>query len=446
MEIHQARYENSSLDLCESVIFQLDEIVWSIFSFLGSSELAQSVFVCRKWHQILSDRYWDKHFNPANLIEDFSNYVAKGILTWKKVRLYANLSHLIDRSEKSISGYRFPDETFNSVTPRNRIIQMGPRLLSIDFGEIYLSQGSDKTLILGGKGKNFLNLTVDQDYLYALRDDGLIVQWSLKDHRLVQTLNTNIKIQVCQNRKINFNLNECFYTDGELVLVNHGIFPETKIVIGSLVNSFEEFYLQNEDLENKIAYPKRVFGFNKQVFALDSNRMWRYCKKLRKITQIDLKLFKDNNDEEVIADFSLHGFFLYILTEFNNRIFKMHIVDLRNDRHNEIPMPSVAKILKMECIQNLFFGFGVYQDRFGQRYEFIAVDLNRQELLDRLHSLDFQLKIFKNYSLDWMIPLVKANLSPLNLARKFKDLNVMPFRKIRKILNFLKRIKIFAFS
>ncbi len=151
-------------------LYTLD--TWShIFSFLPFSDLNRPYLVCKIWDQFVQAR-WEAFLHKLTryrFVETFSSDIAEKSMTWKEAYRYSELARLLSRTLD------------RNLPPKPRVTYGNSTYTISDSTDVKIQKRgeSEFKVLKGGSGKGLIHLAVENEFLFALRKDGYIVQYDL---------------------------------------------------------------------------------------------------------------------------------------------------------------------------------------------------------------------------------------------------------------------------
>jgi hypothetical protein len=185
---------NSSATFLGSPVLYLPDTLGPIFSFLSLTDFNKTSLVCKTW-ELVANNCWKNLLayksTKDRFVENFSSYVADESMTWKEAYRYANLSLLFTKilaknfSQGSYAAAENPalqNEQFPSVRIPQPWVCFGNTILSIfNSCDVKIQKKGEVEfkIFKGEDGKMLTHLAVENEFLFALRNDGYIVQYHL---------------------------------------------------------------------------------------------------------------------------------------------------------------------------------------------------------------------------------------------------------------------------
>lgn len=178
------------------------DLLGEIFGYLRPKDIYGCMRVCRKWKRATeSDKVWIDsliHNNRTNILDDFHPLVINRVLTWKEAVRLSPLSDFFAKifcwEEKESIIISRNKELENRIEPHyhNIFIRHGNlTFMVINSSDVEIKANGKEKLILEGKqGVRLIDLAVVGKFLFALRTDGVIVQWDYKNNEIVQEIQT----------------------------------------------------------------------------------------------------------------------------------------------------------------------------------------------------------------------------------------------------------------
>lgn len=386
-----------------------DELLLHIFSFLLPEELGKCALISRTWQRVSQDNLlWKSKYDP-DVIDDFSSVVKQNILIWKEVRLYARLSKLMARSME----YRYHRDNFiilenpelKNVFPSLAILKNFVRYGDYSFSvshttdvKIYKKGEIEPTILPGEKDMTLIYLEVEGDYLFALRRDGMIIQWNYKTKEKINKIETAYtKKHPSLNELISenyFSLNGCCVKNGLLVL-KYGM---EVVEIIPYATPEKSQVIEDPSLPPSFLNQHRITIENDRIFILGRKDIWIWDL----LTNKRDSLIKVNMDSShLIFDIALEKQFIYAFDTAGD----LHIVNLTTKTQNKFSLPSDYTSSRIAVIGNLLCGYD------SEKRSITILDMNSKTVIGKI-KCDFDFLKIESTTLSDLVKIVKANLRP----------------------------------
>ena len=166
------------------------DLLLNIFTPLSTVDLVNCSRVCSLWHSVIQ-QHKVLCRNQNDIVDDFGKLVENKVLNWNELVSYAPLSNLFTRVMET-ENIEFRIKRNNPGLKTNNFTYCMPKaftrngnyqfaIFNITDIEIYKSGDDEAVFFLKGEDKKMIAcLEVEGDYLFALRNDGVIVQWDYK--------------------------------------------------------------------------------------------------------------------------------------------------------------------------------------------------------------------------------------------------------------------------
>lgn len=312
------------------------ELIQLIFSFLADLELVPCSRVCKQWHQLTKESaFWERRIGKGKL-ENLTFLKEKAGLSWIEANKYEQLSTFLHSlgTEASIKK-KFPHEgTF--LKP---ILKRGNLTFSVQLStnvEIK-KQGDLPVYLIGEAGKKVLALALEENHLFTLRNDGLIVQWNCQTGRQVKTIAT-------AKRSVSIDP-FCFHVQEGLIVIKYGKSESHLLELISLADASKSEVI--EDLS--IPSPRKVIVKGNLLLLLGINNLFFYNLKTKEKGTLD-KANLNLGLTEFFWDMALAEDKLFISAS-NNTINEINVNTKKLIKSYNFPSP-----LKIEAANDLIFG------------------------------------------------------------------------------------------
>ncbi len=286
-------------------------------------------------------------------------------------------------------------------------------ICSIDI-EVHKGE-SQPTLLSGENEKKIANLVVEGNHLFALREDGMIIQWDYKTGKQVQQIQTAFAKEKSEVREI-FNtwkqrlgfdvfvyVGECLnIKNGKLIIIYKNA---SYLEIISYDNPEKSLLIKTPD---DIGNPFYIFSQEEKVFVL-GNKGGILIQDLSNNQQFVIKVNKKCYNE-LITRIIVDKQFLYAHSSEN-----IYIINPKTKKQICIIDKSSFEI---GIIDNLCFE---YKDKSKNVDKFVVMNLNKNEIIK---SIDFNHNFPApdvSILIEECIKIIQAHRQPLD-KEKFKSL------------------------
>lgn len=197
---------------CPKTYLTLPEEIWHrIFSELSTDDVARCSLAAIGFYQISSSYDWKSHLLKEQwygLVDDFEPLVEEGVITWQGLRNLFPLEKLLtdffhscfydskETADHLILKYNpqlncYPDSLLYMI-PQPMVRQGNRRFIISNVTNVKMIQnGMDEVLMYeGDRVRRFTHLAIDGNFLFALRTDGVIIQWDIGLKKVVRKIRT----------------------------------------------------------------------------------------------------------------------------------------------------------------------------------------------------------------------------------------------------------------
>lgn len=317
-----------------------------------------------------SDKRWESKL-PQDVRENFRPLVEERVLTWKRVHVYAPLSRLMDYL---VQGKYMTEDFIRQENPTldpscnltlampNPVIQYGGYHFSIcDLTSVKTSQeGKSEFSILKQHSEldsksRLVALAAEGDHLFALRSDGLVIQWDYKKKIEVNQIETAYYQKKSPHVA---HLTEVSYTYDSLSVINEVVVVKYWASWQTIIelipySSPEDSKLITESSDSN--YLSRLFIKGDKLFLKNQNNINSWNLSAKKYDSIQLNLVSVEGSK--ISAMARDKEFLYLYADSKIYPFdlKKHKFVLRSPKTKEMEEETQG-IIKFEVIDGLFFG------------------------------------------------------------------------------------------
>lgn len=362
-----------------------DTLGW-ILSFLPLSDFLSAAFVCKNWAEVI--RKPDLWKNPLSykstnyrLIEEFLPYVDKNKLSWKEACRFSELAVLLNR----ILEIKFPGldayitaenpDLINVQNPytimRQARISYGNTVLSIfNSSDIKVQVKGDPLfrVLRGEQGTILTQLAVENEFVFALRLDGIIVQINLETEEQ-KTIPTSWALNQVPKTDPFFESWSPFLVKNGYIVVHYGSFTTQTVL--------EVIPYKNPDLR-QVQLDPQLDKFRR--FAIKQGRVYLGGLRIGHIFSMSLtppkqvKVFKLDSilsftDDHDVRDLAVFDHFLCV-----SDLQGLYLIDTKTGKCIKRPGLNFSQIV---VIENLLFGAVFKASQNGESTSAIVVhDLN----------------------------------------------------------------------
>ncbi len=215
----------------------MPDIVGRIFANLRFSELDRPYLVCKIWERVI-ENHWESFLAHKSikhrLVESFSPYVADRSMSWKEAYRFSELAVFLTKVlDKELCAKSYaPSENpalqnlygcFHFYMPQPRV-SYGNSVFTIYHSDDVKIQKNDKSafeVLKGEPGKMLTHLAVENDFLFALRNDGYIVQHNLitGEEKLIPT---SWALGQIKTQDLRFELSGPFHVEEGYIILKYG--------------------------------------------------------------------------------------------------------------------------------------------------------------------------------------------------------------------------------
>lgn len=309
-------------------VFQTEPItqdIWlSIFSLLPPSDIVNCSMVCKNWSRISNNEELWKFIclRKPNLLADFAPIVASGKCNWKEVHFkYSPFSSLLSNIlKRTICQYGKLIRDFNPQLVNQYHLSTIIPAFFVKYGEyrFFINNGCDvkvkkgnKEYILQGKSERLLtHLAVEGDCLFALMENGMVLQWHYLTEEPFQEIPTAYAKNDLRLQKIKKETDEVctwegsFYVNNGYIVLSYGDGRHKACEVISYNNSRKSHLIINKDLFNT----SHILIKDEKLFLADRNDIFIWdLQKQSIIKKINLL----NDDSNFICDFAVKEHILY---------------------------------------------------------------------------------------------------------------------------------------
>lgn len=403
MEYILSLFSNNDKTVNETIVpFNKEQIetipreIWmEVFSFLSALEIGTMSLVCHEWKDITDHNHIFKwrilNYYGRNVVDNFAPLIVSQKISWKEVPHYHHFADCFSR----IINWEFNHSYFlraeNPQIPQSKEFH---DLAQVYFPRHFINYGnynfsicnlfdikiteieSNKEIILEGDGQNRIShISVENNFIFCLRTDGMIVQWNYQKGEIVQEIQSeyikgnnifeNIKKKIENGEKysdykeLRHNIANSFYVKNGYIIINYYWYPRLDHIL-------EIIDYSNQNRNQLINYHNRYLSGKTYIdqnilYILKRNDIFIFDIKNKYIPN-EIKIHINSSKRKNMAnDFCIQKNIIYA-TDTDK---KMHIINKKNRK--EIKKYSLPKCFwsaePIAVVKNILFGFQHHTDR-----------------------------------------------------------------------------------
>lgn len=428
-----------------------DELLIYIFSFLNQKELQENVrLTCRKFKILAEDNTLWKNIidkkDYLSALDDFESLVEEDFMKWYEVFHFRTLSDLFSQVFNGNFRSCFKDYPHSEVCECRKYRRYGNTRFEIhnDFDiEMRVKDIEGEIVFKDNEKKPWIALDVEGRFLFALREDGVVIQWDYLIRRVVR------KIESSDDKN---DLMSIIVKDGYIKVGYYPTDPYKRRVCAELFSYRKPEYHSSIDLEgcfgitmkNHLIYIFKIlpnFKSQIEVHNLESQEIVRIIQP----KYLDTKTLNIQND--ILCGTTPCGS-VYLIDQKKNKEIRYR--DFNPSKKNT----SLGGLLingitwgHTAMIGNLLLGYVIEHkmenppSRKGEAYMIDTLSLNRISIINlntwKIEGEFDGLFDFENHSIDpkvlrKLILCCREHLAPLIKTRKSKKLTRFTKKIFRK--------------
>jgi hypothetical protein len=402
------------------------EILARIFSLLPGLDLASCSSVSHLCNQVTHGDVLLKSKYSQDVVEDFTPLVEEGYLSWKEVPRYARFSSFLARvlqehycTDKFIgqenpqfyTQFSDSDAEWPTICMPTPFVKYGNMRFSIcNLTDIKLQKKGEiqSTILRGEENKTIVFLAVERNHLFALRQDGMIIEWDHREGKITDKIETAYTRRHPslggEVRRGKFYSNGCFLVQNGFIVLKYGAGSTHVLEIIPCSNKERSQIIEDVDINSTC----NLLIDKGKLFIL--NRMGICVYNISKVKKE--YLFKlDINSVRYIRDIVIDKNIIYANDDLNN----VHVIDASSGKEIKTCLfPQL--VLKIEVIGNLLFGTA-----WGT---IMVLDINKGEIFRKISGIfDGEGKEIREQVLRMLVETVKTKGGVLQLPELPKEDN-----------------------
>lgn len=333
------------------------ELIISIFSSLPMENVLKCAQVCQLWGRIIESK---KLAYPRDIVDDFKFLVDEEFLSWEEVPSYIRISNFMDKvifwgNELLKPQSVVLNPEYKTPQPYARFGNYSFSICNVVDIQVHKKGEKESPILLGKNEIPVICLSVEGAYLFALRQDGMIIQWNYEEGKLVNEIETSYKKDRTSINIVGSDFCCGFHVRRDGVIFIGYKSPANMIEVIS-TRAKRTGYLPLFDVFDGLTLEKdRIFIRYKAAIGVVCFPEKKF--RFQKTTCIELEMrLPCTILDMVVNNDILYAFNTSWERDMYNSFGELHIIDLTTHKKDTRVLEGWQTVRKIQVIENLLFG------------------------------------------------------------------------------------------